>query len=108
MNLLRRFLDRRKSSSAVGKERRKPSMRDVDEQLFSAISDLEKTVISKKKVVMVHDSPWNHVEFATFAETCSYRYKNGDLRAICKHPEHEAHGTGIASCNKVQCPRGKK
>ena len=108
MNLLRRFLDRRKTNVGVETNRRKPSMRDIDEQLFNAISDLEKTVITKRKPVVVHDSPWNHVEFASFAETCQHRYQNGSLHAICKHPDHDGKGTGVAACNKVQCPMGKK
>ena len=110
MNLLRRFLDRRKTRTHMDSERRKPTLRETDEMLSEVIADIERTASIKRTPSLIHDSPWNHVEFSSFASQCEYRYTNGsgELHAICKNPKHEAAGTGIASCNKQMCPRGKK
>ena len=48
------------------------------------------------------------VQFSTFADICEFRYSPKDsLMLICKHPEHEAHKSGIAACRASLCPKMK-
>lgn len=81
-------------------------MHDADCMLADSIERLEKTVIRRRLPTSANDVQ-RVVEFSTFAAICEYRYSNGHV--ICKHPQHEAHGQGIAICNEQQCPfaRGK-
>ena len=108
MNLLRRFFDRRKGDHVPVEERRKsrPTLQEAKDRVDHALDDLERTIIGKKYSA---NDVQRHVQFETFAEICEFRYKNGGAHAICKHKEHEAHGTHIATCNEQQCPftRGK-
>ena len=44
--------------------------------------------------------------FEPFADICEFRYSPKDsLMALCKHPEHDAHSTGIAACREGLCPK---
>jgi len=105
-NLLRRLLDRRRASFGTDTERRRPSMKDADERLADSIQRMESTIIRRRLPHSANDVQ-RVVLFDTFAEVCEFRYQNGNT--VCKHPEHEAHGTGISLCNEQQCPfaRGK-
>lgn len=112
MNPIRRFLDhldRRKSEIDPSGDRRKPTMEEAKARVDAALEDLERTIIGKKALPLSANDIQRHVQFDTFADICEFRYKNGGAIAICKHKEHEAHGTNIATCNEQQCPfaRGK-
>lgn len=99
--LFRRFLDRRRNVAKVDSERRRPSMQDADAMLAKSIEDMEKTSIRRRLPISANDVQ-RVVQFDTFAAICEYRYSNSHV--VCKHPQHEAHGLGIATCNEQQCP----
>lgn len=106
MNLMRKFLDRRRRGGPIESERRRPTMQDADAMLKESIARLEQTCIKRILPTSANDVQ-RVVQFSTLAAICEYRYTNGN--DICKHPQHEAFGTGIATCNEQQCPfaRGK-
>lgn len=111
MNILRKFLDRRRQGGPIESERRRPSMADADAMLADAIAGMEQATIRRPAYTFTPPPSANDVQrvvlFSTFSDICEYRYSNGNV--VCKHGEHEAHGTGVAICNEQQCPfaRGK-
>lgn len=103
MNLFRRFLDRRKRGAPIAEEKRLPTHKEARGELKDAIEKMSHTQI-RRRISTPANSPQRVVLFDTFASICEYRYLNGSANAICKHPQHEAHGTNIARCNEQQCP----
>ena len=105
--------------SLWGDRPKKPSLREVDENLAAAMDNLYERTLTmsradfdayleseRQTVEIVHDSPWNTVEFHSYAESCAYRKPAGKdgIASICTHKGHVAASTGIASCSKSQCP----
>ena len=43
-------------------------------------------------------------EFSALSERCEFKNKNGAALVICKNPEHDAAGLGIAQCAYDKCP----
>lgn len=108
MSLLRRFLDRRRDGQRVEHDRRRMSSAGADAMLAEAIADMERTQIRRKAFkIPMQEAPANdsqrQVKFDTFAAICEYRVGTPNY-VVCKHPEHEAKGTGIPTCNDRQCP----
>lgn len=123
MNLLRKFFGERRSASEEVKNERRGSLfgrgKVVSDRLDGAIERLNHTVsmsradfetmLESDKPKLVHDSPWNHVEFLSYSDNCQHLYRQDtSLGKLCRNQEHEAHDTGVASCSKALCPIGRK
>lgn len=124
MNFLRKlFGDRRKRDDEIpGDRRRKGALtrwKESGAALDNAVIKLDQTVSMNMRefsaamhgeMSLVHDSPWNHIEWTSFSESCKFRYKQNEssLAALCRNPEHPAHSTGIAQCSKQMCPYSHK
>lgn len=106
MNILRKFLDRRRQGGPIESERRRPSMADADAMLAEAIAGMEQATIRRPAFTFTPPPSANDVQrvvlFSTFSEICEYRYQNG--HTVCKHPEHEAARTGASFCAEAVCP----
>ena len=100
--------ERRQSQLPVSVDRRhrRKSLREVDKELAERISDLEKTISMRRddifKRVVANDIQ-QVVIFQTFADTCTFKLRQGEFR-MCKHPDHEAANTGVAKCHEELCP----
>jgi len=101
VNLFRRFLDRRRAGATPIMDRRKPTLKEVDQRYDDAIADLERTIIGSK-AISANDIQ-RVVIFSTFADQCEYRLVTPKYQ-VCKHKEHEGAGTGIAPCAESACP----
>lgn len=120
MNLLRRFIssinDRRQAHSMVKEERRGSlgaKLNAASSRVDHALDELNATLTMSRSdfaAMLAQESHLSDIRevviFSTFADICEYRSSpNGSLMKVCKHPEHEAHSTGIAACREGLCPK---
>ena len=84
----------------------------VDEKLDAKLEELNKTLSMSRddfRAMLRREAgehPSEVVIFSTFADICEFRYSPKDsLMQLCKHPEHDAHSTGIAACREGLCPK---
>ena len=123
MNLLRAlFANRRKRTEAEIAEDRRYGLisrgQAASQKKDAAVDELLHTISMppaeaeqfRRSLGIAHDSPWTTVEFVSFAEGCDYRKPAGKdgIASVCTHSGHDAASTGIASCAKALCPRGRK
>ena len=97
--MFRLVFNRRVAHKPVVTERRVKRIRhcEAEAQLRAAIQRLS-DAISKS----TGDHGSNTVKFVTFAEVCSYRAPNLNVR-LCRNPKHKQAG-GLAECNEELCP----
>ena len=75
---------------------------DVAKTIELKRDDICKQLRKEERCVVLQEV----VSFEPFSEICEYRYFPKDsLMRLCKNPAHDAHATGIASCNVKQCPK---
>lgn len=100
------FRDRRTHTEPVSVERRaRPSRKEIDDRLRSAVADLEQTVRLKREYFTKFSANdvQQTVQFETYRAICRFTLKAGQFR-LCKHHQHEAANTGMAKCDEKLCP----
>lgn len=100
-DLLRAVRDRRKSTTPVRDERRRPGMKDADKRLGDSLDRLHEAVTPGEREVA--NDVQQTVRFSTFREICRHQVNAGQHR-LCRHQSHDAANTGVAKCTEELCP----
>ena len=119
MNLLHKWFGDRRSEDTqgvkIGFERRGGILQRhqaAAKKLEKAVDELNQTLSMSRSdfhAMLAREAgehPSEVILFEPFADICEFRYSPKDsLMALCQHPEHDAHSTGIAACREGLCPK---